>query len=176
MSSTIGELEEQIRRCKKCRRCYSREQAVPGEGNPEADILLFGEAPGKKENQTGRPFVGRAGTYLNKLLQSFDLKRKDLYITSILKCFHTGPPTKEEMNICKPWSIEQIKTVRPKKILVMGKSAQWGLLQQEQKLSDIRHQSWNGIPCIVTCHPAAGMRFPQRHEQFRKGLEILLSK
>jgi uracil-DNA glycosylase family 4 len=146
---------------------------VPGEGDPRANILLLGEAPGKQEDKTGKPFVGRAGTYLDKALSEFKWNRDHLFITSILKCYHPGTPKKSQIKVCRLWTLLQIESVNPKVILVMGRHAAWGLFKIDLLGKDPLQGEWKGIPSIVTCHPASAMRFPQRHEQFIKALSIL---
>jgi uracil-DNA glycosylase family 4 len=174
LPSSLRKLTKEIRRCQRCERSKTRILAVPGEGSPRADILLLGEAPGKQENKTGQPFVGRAGIYLDKILADHKLKRERLFITSILKCYHPNSPKKSQIKICKIWTLLQIEAVNPKVILVMGRHAAWGLFKIDLLSKDPIQGEWKGIPSIVTCHPASAMRFPQRHEQFIKATSILL--
>jgi len=174
LPSSLKKLTQEIRRCQKCERSKTRILAVPGEGDPRADILFLGEAPGKQENKTGQPFVGRAGIYLDKILADHKLKRDRLFITSILKCYHPSSPKKSQINECRIWTFLQIESVNPKVILVMGRHAAWGLLKIDLLGKDPIQGEWKDIPSIVTCHPASAMRFPQRHEQFIKAIFILL--
>jgi len=92
MTDSLEELGARILRCTRCERHYTRRLAVPGEGDPDPGIMLIGEAPGVKENETGKPFVGRAGRYLEKVLEQNGFSRQNLFVTSILKCFHPRRP------------------------------------------------------------------------------------
>jgi DNA polymerase len=170
----LEKLAQGIQRCQRCERSKTRIHAVPGEGDPRANILLLGEAPGKQENKTGHPFVGRAGVYLDKVLSDHKLKRDHLFITSILKCYHPRVPKKSQIKKCRDWTFQQIKVVNPKLILVMGRHAAWGLLEMDFLGKEPIHGIWKGIPCLITCHPASAMRFPQRHQQFTKASSMLL--
>lgn len=176
MRKSLKELTRGIRHCLKCERSQTRKLAVPGEGNPDSGLLLVGEAPGKKEDRTGRPFVGRAGDYLEKILSAHDLNRNQVFITSVLKCYHPKPPKKSQIEECLPWSLRQIASLNPKLILVMGSWAAWTLLDMD-KLKEIpKVLAKEGRLWVVTCHPAAAMRFPARDREFREGFEIFASE
>jgi len=154
-----------IQRCRRCERSGTRGHAVPGEGSVESGILLLGEAPGKKEDRTARPFVGRAGSYLDQIFLRHPVEREKMFVTSILKCYHPDSPKKDQVEACRPWTEKQIGILRPEIILVMGRTAEQGLWGMTQGGGE-SFRKWEGIPCVVTCHPAAAMRFPRRHEQF----------
>ena len=139
-------------------------------------MLLVGEAPGKKENRTGRPFVGRSGDYLDKILISHDLDRSQVFITSVLKCYHPRAPKKSQIQKCLSWTLHQIDSLNPKLILVMGKWAAWALLGMENLGGVPIVLSREGIQWVITCHPAAAMRFPQRDREFRQGCLQFVSK
>ena len=166
-------LSRGIQRCQRCERSETRQHAVPGEGNEKASIILLGEAPGKKEDASGQPFVGRAGTYLDKVLTGYDFDRKELYITSVLKCYHPSNIKEHQLQACYEWTEQQLLAIQPDVIFVMGKAALNGLLHIKKPLSEIESATWHNIPCIITCHPASAMRFPERDTQFRKGLQRL---
>lgn len=165
-----------IQRCQRCERSRSREHAVPGEGSTRSGLLLVGEAPGKKEDRTGRPFMGRAGGYLEKVLRSNRLEKDLVYITSVLKCYHPGPPKKYQIQKCLSWSQRLIDSLEPKIILVMGKWAAWTLLDMENLREIPKVLSKDGKLWVVTCHPAAAMRFPRRDTEFRAGCALFASK
>ena len=175
-SESLYKLVKGIQHCQQCERCMSRKHAVPGEGNPNAKIVLLGEAPGKNEDTTGKPFIGRAGIYLNKILSGYDVDRDEIYITSVLKCYHPKPPKKSQMVSCQPWTEHQIEIIQPKIMLVMGNSAAWGLFGMDQLGIDPLDLVWNTISCVVTCHPAAAMRFPERDKQFRRDFKRMVHK
>ena len=116
-------LYRQIEQCQACRLAKGRALAVPGEGPQDADIMLIGEAPGFHESQQGRPFVGPAGKFLEKLLASIDLSREDVYITNVLKCRppNNRDPQPEEMAACRPYLDKQMELVKPKLIVTLGR-------------------------------------------------------
>ncbi len=121
----LGALREKILKCRLCRLCEGATQAVPGEGNPDADILFIGEAPGKSEDIQGEPFVGAAGKFLNELLESINLKREDIFITNIVK--HRPPnnrdPKDDEIEACFPYLDQQIQAIKPLLIVTLGRHA-----------------------------------------------------
>ncbi len=100
-------------------------QAVPGAGNPDAEIVFIGEAPGKKEDELGRPFVGAAGKFLEEMLQSINMKREDIYITNVVKYRppNNRDPSQEEKSSCREWLLEEIKIISPKLIIFLGRHA-----------------------------------------------------
>jgi DNA polymerase len=161
MMKELSQLNQRINNCKKCSLWEKANQAVPGEGPANAKVMLVGQNPGAEEDKTGRPFVGRAGQYLNKILEKNDLVRKKMFITSVVK--HKSPnnrkPTNEEIESCLPFLIEQIGIIAPKIIVLLGNVAQ--KIPREEK-----------ITYLETYHPAAAMRFPR----FRKKFEIDFKK
>jgi uracil-DNA glycosylase family 4 len=173
---SLEKLAKEIQYCRICERNLTRDRAVPGEGPPVSGMLLVGEAPGKKEDRAGSPFVGRSGKYLDKILLSNGLERNRMFITSVLKCYHPGSPKKHQLRKCLPWSLQQIDSLDPLLILIMGRWAAWALLGIE-KLEDLpRVLTIDGKWWVVTCHPAAAMRFPRRNWEFRKGCSLFASK
>jgi len=135
---------------------------VEGEGPLDAEVMLIGQNPGKEENKTGRPFVGRAGKYLGKVLKKNKIKRKDIYITSVVKCRtpHNRKPTQKEIETSVPYLVEQIKKIDPKIIVLMGKVA-WEIPRVGKR------------EYIETYHPAAAMRFPKIREKFEADFKEL---
>ena len=117
-----------------------------------------------------------AGTYLHDMLNRYRLDRKQLYITSVLKCYHAGNMKKSQIETCFPWTIHQVSAADPTWILVMGRSAEQGFWGKKtgKALPSIRH--WRGYPCVVTCHPAAAMRFPDQDRIFQQGLKMVGGK
>jgi DNA polymerase len=144
--------------------CPKRTNAVPGEGNPRARLMLVGEAPGQTEDQTGRPFVGAAGNLLNSILEAVDLKREDVFIANVVKCRPpmNRKPLPEEISSCIPYLWRQIALVRPKVILTLGGTAAEGLLGVRKSLGELRNKvhRYGGIPLVCTYHPAALLRNP----------------
>lgn len=165
--ATLRSLEEITAHVASCTRCplYSTAtNPVPGEGNPDADFMCVGEAPGATEDETGRPFVGAAGQLLTKILGAIDLRREDVYICNVLK--HRPPgnrnPRPEEVIACSPYLIRQIELIRPKVILALGTFAAQTLLDTKLSIGKLRSQihRYYGVPLIVTYHPAALLRNP----------------
>lgn len=142
-----------------------RVNPVLGTGDPHADLMIVGEAPGADEDRTGEPFVGRAGQLLNKILEAVLFQREEVYITNILKSRPPGnrDPLPEEVEAHIPVLYKQIALVRPKMILAVGKSAGNGLLGKKSSLASLRGKfnDFYGIPLMVTYHPAALLRNPQ---------------
>ena len=138
---------------------------VLGTGDPEADLMVIGEAPGADEDRQGEPFVGRSGQLLDKILEAVLFKREEVYITNILKSRppNNRDPLPEEVEAHMPILYKQIALVRPKMMLAVGKSAGNGLLKKKSSLASLRgtFQDFYGLPLLVTYHPAALLRNPQ---------------
>ena len=122
---TLELLREKLKEWKGCELYKTATQPVLGEGNPKAEIMFIGEAPGQKEDETGRPFVGAAGNFLNELLASIDLKREDVYISNVVKFRppENRDPTPEEKEQCMPWLLLEIALIKPKIIVPLGRHA-----------------------------------------------------
>ena len=160
----IKRLAQEIRRCKKCPLWRTRNNTVPGEGPANAKIMIIGQAPGQEENFQGRPFVGRAGQFLNQLLKLAKIKREKAFVTSPLKCFppQNRKPTKKEIAACLPYLLEQIDIINPQKVILLGEVA-FSIFFPKQKLNEFRGH-WikkEGRQFFITYHPAAGLRFPK---------------
>ncbi|MGB7417155.1 MAG: uracil-DNA glycosylase, partial [Thermosynechococcaceae cyanobacterium] len=162
--------EEMAPHCKSCQRCdlaAGRTNVVISRGNPTAPLMVIGEGPGQQEDETGLPFVGRAGQLLEKILASVNLdSEKDVYIANIVKCRppNNRTPTPEESAACKPYVFEQIRLVNPKIILLTGATAVRGLTGNKQGITKIRGQwmDWQGYQCMPILHPAYLLRNPSR--------------
>ncbi|PKK82657.1 MAG: uracil-DNA glycosylase [candidate division Zixibacteria bacterium HGW-Zixibacteria-1] len=161
---SLSSHQKGICECQNCPLGATRTKFVYGVGNPKADVLFIGEAPGRDEDLRGEPFVGRAGQLLDKILEAINFKREDVYIANILKCRppNNRDPQPDEMQTCMPYLLEQIKLIKPKIICALGRISAQGLLQTTTPLGKLRGQwhDFNGIPFIVTYHPAALLRFP----------------
>jgi len=166
---TLDELRAAALACVKCEHLVaSRTQVVFGVGNPNADIMFVGEAPGAEEDQQGEPFVGRAGQLLTKIIQAMGLSRDEVYIGNVLKCRPDMPkgstgnrkPRAEEMETCLPWLERQIELVKPKALVALGATAVEGLLGETSSMSSLRGRwlEFRGIPVMVTYHPAYLLR------------------
>ena len=150
--------------CKRCPLYATALNPVPGTGNPKADLMIVGEAPGATEDEQGHPFVGAAGQLLTKILGAVDLKREDVFICNVLK--HRPPgnrnPMPDEVTACSPYLFRQFELIRPKAILALGTFAAQTLLQTKLSIGKLRSQihRFHGVPLIVTYHPAALLRNP----------------
>jgi len=162
--ASLREIAEKVRKCTRCSLYATATNAVPGEGDPKADLVCVGEAPGAKEDETGRPFVGQAGQLLTKILAAIDLTREQVFICNVLK--HRPPgnrnPLPEEVEACSPYLIRQLELIKPKVIVAFGTFAAQTLLQTKTPLGQLRGlvHRYHGIPLIVTYHPAALLRNP----------------
>lgn len=161
-----AELAEQVASCRLCDLHSSRTQAVFGVGNPLADLMFVGEAPGADEDRQGEPFVGRAGQLLNEMLRAIGLQRQQVYIANILKCRppNNRDPRPEEVEQCVPYLYRQIALIQPKLIVAVGRIAAQRLLKTDISLSKLRNKIHTlpetQTPFIVTYHPAYLLRSP----------------
>jgi DNA polymerase len=180
----LAELRSEVLACQKCEHLARfRHQVVFGVGNPEAELMFVGEAPGAEEDLRGEPFVGRAGELLTRILETMGFKREDVYIANILKCrpdIPAGtpgnrPPTTAEMATCIPYLQKQIELIRPKVIVALGGVAMRGLFGREEPMKNLRgrwHQ-FGSIPVMATFHPSYILR-NQSLEEKRKVWEDML--
>lgn len=164
-------LRAAVAACTACGLCQGRTQTVFGVGHPSAHWMVVGEAPGEQEDRQGEPFVGRSGQLLDSMLRALGLTRGDaepahqVYIANTLKCRPPGNrnPTPEELQRCEPFLVRQIALVRPRLILAMGRFAVQSLLRSTEPIGRLRgrvHQ-YQGVPLVVTYHPAYLLRNPQ---------------
>jgi uracil-DNA glycosylase family 4 len=161
---SLEAIAKQVKKCKRCTLYQTATNSVPGEGNPNAELVCVGEAPGAKEDATGRPFIGPAGQLLTKILAAIDLTREQVFICNVLK--HRPPgnrnPLPEEVKACSPYLIRQLELIKPKVIVAFGTFAAQTLLNTKTPLGQLRGlvHEYHGIPLVVTYHPAALLRNP----------------
>jgi len=164
-SGDLAAYESQICDCKRCPLGESRTKFVFGVGDPDADLMFVGEAPGHQEDMQGEPFVGPAGQLLDKILKAINLTRQQVYIGNVLKCRppNNRDPNAEEIEACEPYLIQQIQMIQPKAIIALGRVAGNTLLKESMALKNMRGTTWNyhGTDLIVTYHPAALLRNEQ---------------
>ncbi len=162
--SSLDELEEKICDCLKCPLGQTRTKFVFGVGNPNADLVFIGEAPGADEDAQGEPFVGRAGQLLNKILEAIGFRREDVYICNILKCRppNNRDPQPSEVEQCEPYLWKQLELMKPKLIVCLGRISAQVLLRTTASLAQMRGKvhDYRGIKLMVTYHPAALLRNP----------------
>ena len=163
-ATSLQDVATLIADCRKCKLCDGRTNTVPGEGPATARLVVIGEGPGRTEDETGRPFVGRAGELLTKILEAIKLPREQVYICNIVKCRppENRLPQYDEIAACLPFLYRQLELVKPKVILAMGGTAAQSLLNTKQSLGALRNQihRFRGIPVVITYHPAALLRNP----------------
>ena len=159
---TIEELNNQIRDCRKCRLWQGAKHAVPGEGPLHAKLVLVGQNPGAEEDKTGKPFVGRAGKFLNTVLTRNGINRDDIFVTNIVK--HVTPknrkPFPDEVEACIPYLGRQFDMVKPNVVVLMGAVA-WQAPRAK------------GVLYVETYHPSAAMRFPKMRKKFEEDFRLL---
>ncbi len=183
-ANLLAPIRERVRVCTKCPHlACSRTQTVFGVGNPDAELMFIGEAPGADEDKQGEPFVGRAGQLLTRIIETMGLGREEVYIANILKCrpdtpsssFGNRPPTPREMETCRPYLLEQIDVIEPKVLVALGAVAVEGLLGTRGTMRELRGRwhSYNGTPLMITYHPAYLLR-NQAPSEKRKVWEDML--
>jgi uracil-DNA glycosylase len=160
----LAELERVALACEKCRLAKTRTQVVYGVGNPNADLMFVGEAPGRDEDIQGKPFVGRAGQLLTDIIKAMKLTRDDVYIANVIKCRppENRNPEPDELEACRPWIRRQIELIKPKVIVTLGRFALQSLTEKGYGISSVRGQwlDYNGIKVMPTYHPAYLLRNP----------------
>jgi DNA polymerase len=158
----LKRLDEQIKTCRKCRLWQGAKNGVPGEGPFNAKVMLVGQNPGAEEDKTGKPFVGRAGKFLNKVLAKNGINREELFVTNLVK--HVTPknrkPLPDEIAACAPYLEAQLNAIKPKIVVLMGAVA-WQAPRVE------------GIEYIETYHPSAAMRFTKMRKKFEEDFSSL---
>jgi len=151
-------LKERILNCQKCLLSQGRKNAVPGEGNLGAELMFVGEAPGRDEDIQGRPFVGRAGQLLTKIIQAMQFKREEVYITNIVKCRppENRNPHKQEIEMCQDYLREQLEMIKPEVIVTLGKVAADCFIQSKLGMTALRGSfyEFNNIKVMPTFHPS----------------------
>jgi DNA polymerase len=163
----LSAIREDIGECTRCKlHGLGRQQIVYGVGNPDADLMFVGEAPGADEDVQGIPFVGRAGQLLTKIIEAIDLKRDDVYIVNVIKCRPPGNrnPDPDEVEACEGFLFRQIDSIRPKVIVALGTFAAKALLKTQEPISRLRGRvyEYRGAKLIPTFHPAFLLRSPDR--------------
>ena len=177
MTDNMNDLTKMCLECKKCRLCETRTNLVFGVGNENADVLFIGEGPGENEDLQGEPFVGRGGKLLDKMLNAVDLDRKkNIYIANMVKCRppKNRDPLPDEQDACIGWLRNQVKIIRPKIIVCLGRVAATKIIKKDMKITK-EHGIFfekNGVVMMATLHPAALLRDPRKKpdafEDFQK--------
>lgn len=178
--TNLEELAAHCAACQKCELGKTRTKLVFGMGNPNADLMFIGEAPGEQEDLTGIPFVGRAGQLLDKYLYAVDIDRKDVYIANILKCRppQNRDPLPAEEDACIDYLREQVKLIRPKIIVCLGRISAMRLIKEDFKITK-EHGTWfekGGYLMTAVFHPAALLRDPRRKEDMLDDMKRIKEK
>ncbi len=177
VASALARLDEEVRNCTRCEICKTRTRTVFGEGNPEARLLFVGEAPGADEDRTGRPFVGKAGQLLDRMIEAIRLRREDVFIANVLKCRPPGnrTPRPDEAEYCFPYLHAQIELLRPSVICTLGAPAARAILGTERSIGSIRGRvfHYRETPVVPTYHPAYLLRNPADKILVWKDLQVV---
>ena len=178
-AETLPILHDHIHTCMECRLGDTRNSFVFGSGNPNADILIIGEAPGADEDSQGLPFVGAAGKLLTKILEAINLSRDEVYIANIIKCRppENRRPEKDEIAQCEPYLQKQIELIKPAFILALGLTAVNTLFKKNHQMQDIRGKvmNYHGVSLLATYHPAALLRNPNWKKPAWEDVQLLRS-
>jgi len=178
LPNTLEALQKQAQNCHLCELSKSRQKVVFGEGNPHTDLLFIGEAPGATEDSSGKPFVGRSGELLTKMIENvLGISRSDVYITNIVKCRppNNQVPTPTQAHTCQPYLLKQIELIKPKLIVTLGATAYHYLTSDETEISKIRGtlHTQDGYSIIPTYHPSYLLRNPSaKKEVFEDLLKV----
>jgi DNA polymerase len=177
----LRQIREDIGDCTRCRlHKQGRKQIVFGVGNPCADLMFIGEAPGADEDEKGEPFVGRAGQLLTNMIKAMGLSREEVYIANIIKCRPPGnrTPERDECETCSPFLMRQIETVAPKAIVALGAVAAKTLLAINAPMSELRGRwyDFRGTKLAVTYHPAFLLRDPRQKKEAWKDLQMVMKE
>jgi uracil-DNA glycosylase family 4 len=173
----LTEIRADIGDCTRCKLHTTRQTIVFGSGNPEAQLMFVGEAPGADEDEQGLPFVGRAGQLLTKIIEAIDLKRDDVYIANVIKCRPPANrnPEPDEIATCEPFLFQQIDTIKPRVIVALGTHAAHTLLKTDVPISSIRgkQHDFRGAILIPTFHPAYLLRSPERKREVWEDMKLV---
>ena len=183
-SAGKGELLEQVRNdlgeCTRCKLHPHRKNIVFGTGNPEAKLVFVGEGPGGEEDIQGKPFVGRAGQLLTKIINSINLTREEVYIANIIKCRppQNRNPEPDEIKACEPFLIKQLDVIQPKIICALGTFAAQTLLETDEKISRLRGSfiDYRSSKLIATFHPAYLLRNPQKKRDVWEDMKMIMKE
>jgi uracil-DNA glycosylase family 4 len=174
-------IREDLGDCTRCRlHKQGRKQIVFGVGDPNADLMFIGEAPGADEDEQGEPFVGRSGQLLTNMIKAMGLRREDVYIANIIKCRPPGnrTPERDECDTCSPFLMRQIESIRPKALVALGAVAAKTLLAINAPMSELRGRwyDFRGTKLAVTYHPAFLLRDPRQKKETWKDLQMVMKE
>lgn len=175
----LARLREDLGECTRCKLHSTRTHLVYGVGNPGAELMFVGEAPGRDEDQQGIPFVGRAGQLLTKIIEAIGLRRDEVYIANVIKCRppKNRNPEHDEIETCQPFLFAQIDAIQPKVIVALGAFAVKTLLQREDAISRLRGRvfDYRGAKLVPTFHPAYLLRSPDKKRDVWEDMKTVRS-
>ena len=179
-ADALAAVRADIGDCTRCKlHAQGRTQIVFGVGNPNADLMFVGEAPGADEDMQGEPFVGRAGQLLTKIIEAMGYTRKDVYIANVLKCRPPGNrnPEPDEVASCQPFLFRQIEAIQPKVMVALGTFAAQALLNTKDPIGRLRGRAWpcRGRLLVPTFHPAFLLRSPERKRDTWDDMKLVMS-
>jgi uracil-DNA glycosylase len=177
-AAALAAIKADIGDCTRCKlHAQGRTQVVFGAGNPSADLMFVGEAPGADEDVQGIPFVGRAGQLLTKIIEAIDLRRDDVYIANVIKCRppQNRNPEPDEIATCEPFLFRQIDIIKPKVIVTLGKFAAHALLRTDEPISRLRGRvlDYRGTKLVPTFHPAYLLRNPSSKREVWEDMKLV---
>jgi len=181
MKQTLEEIREELGECTRCKLHGDRTNIVFGEGNPKARLVFVGEGPGRDEDMQGKPFVGRAGKLLTKIIEAMGLGREDVYICNVVKCRPPGNrnPEPDEVAACEPFLLKQIRSINPEIIVCLGSVATSLLLKMKQpRMGDLRGQfhEYGSSKLMITYHPAALLRNPNFKKPVWEDMKVVMKE
>lgn len=179
-SETLDDIRAELGDCTRCKLYSGRHHIVFGEGDPHADLVFVGEAPGGDEDRQGRPFVGRAGKLLSDIITAMGFTREQVYICNILKCRppQNRNPEPDEIAACEPFLVKQLRAIRPRMICALGKFAAQTLLKTDTPISALRGRfhSYHDIRLMPTYHPAYLLRNPGAKKQTWEDVQMIMKE
>ncbi|HRK02234.1 MAG TPA: uracil-DNA glycosylase [Oligoflexia bacterium] len=178
LNETLQEIKKDLGDCTRCKLCKTRTNIVFGEGNEKAKIMFVGEGPGETEDLNARPFVGRAGQLLDKIIEAMGYKREDVYIANVVKCRPPGNrvPEPQEVATCEPFLFRQIDVIKPSVVVALGGTALQSLLHSDAKISKMRGKfvDYRGTKLMPTYHPAFLLRNPSAKKDVWDDMKVVL--
>lgn len=177
---TLEEIREEIGDCTRCQLHEGRTNLVFGDGNPKARLMFVGEGPGRDEDMQGKPFVGRSGKLLTKIIEAMGLKREDVYIGNVVKCRppNNRAPEQNEMDTCEQFLFKQIRFIKPEVIVCLGATAAKSILKTKASLGSLRGKfhMYSGSKLMVTYHPAALLRNPNFKKPAWEDMQVVMKE
>lgn len=177
---TLEEIREEIGDCTRCKLHEGRTNLVFGDGNTKAKLVFVGEGPGRDEDMQGKPFVGRSGKLLTKIIEAMGLKREDVYICNVVKCRppNNRTPEPDEMSTCEQFLFKQIRDIKPEVIVCLGATAAKSILKTKASLGSLRGKfhMYSGTKLMVTYHPAALLRNPNFKKPAWEDMQVVMKE